>query len=660
MKRACCLLLFFSVFTKTFCQTSGIDSLSVLLHTNINDTVRLRIISELIELTPKSDLENYNKELIKIAEAGMKKQKPLTDHWRTYANYATKAYFYKAMLLESQSRPDSGLIFLKKAISIAALMGDEERSSLLQVQAAEQYTTLGNYPEAIDLLYKTLSVFEKQNNYQGSGDAYRALGRIYNIQRNNEKALEFNAKALQSYEKTGVVMNTVQMLYETSVIYAGKKNFPEAAKWMEKAIQKMRAKEKNKDPERFNIFMGLLYYYKQETAEAIPYIQKAIEQAEIDGNTYGLPKYYFLLGRSYAGKKESKKAISALKKSLQLSQDLQDLESESNAAHALYEVYKSSGDHGSALEMHELDVLLTDSIQRIEDEKHLIEQQFKYDYEKKSLLEKAEQEKKINALNFESERNNARKNTWLIVLAAGLLLTGAIAYFLYTSFRQKNIIETQKARLFKQKLLVSQMNPHFIFNSLNAIQNYIFKQNSLQAGTYLSQFSDMIRMILDFSRKDHITLESELSFLKHYMELQQLRLDKKFEYTIKVDENLDPKTVLVPPMLAQPFIENAIEHGIFYKEGKGHVSVCIQKIAAHLEYTIEDDGVGLTAAMNLKAGQQRHKSLATKITEERIETLYTNHSEKKRIELIDRKDIDPSLSGLRVLFAIPYKEAGAN
>lgn len=201
------------------------------------------------------------------------------------------------------------------------------------------------------------------------------------------------------------------------------------------------------------------------------------------------------------------------------------------------------------------------------------------------------------------------------------------------------------------------MNPHFIFNSLNAIQNYIFKKNVLQAGVYLSQFAEMIRMILEFSRKDYVTLESELKFLENYLKLQQLRFDNKFEYNLIIDKEIDTETTLLPPMMAQPFIENAIEHGILYKTGKGNINVTFNKDQDLIEYVIEDDGVGFYESKKLKSkALQMHESMAITITSERMLSLQPKLKKQPIIELIDKKEIGLNTTGVKVKFSVQYKE----
>jgi LytS/YehU family sensor histidine kinase len=264
---------------------------------------------------------------------------------------------------------------------------------------------------------------------------------------------------------------------------------------------------------------------------------------------------------------------------------------------------------------------------------------------------KAEADKRLFASEKEANLRDQKKNIWILVVVSLLVILGLSAYFTYRHWRQKNIIADQKNRLLSEKLLVSQMNPHFIFNSLNAIQNFIFKQDHYLAGIYLKQFSELMRMILEFSRREYISLEEEYRFLVSYLDLQKLRFGGKLDYSIVIDERLDKESVLIPPMLGQPFAENAIEHGIFHMEGKGTLSIRIGLEGDILVYEVEDNGVGLAAARSWKRPQ--HKSLATDITRERLATLHLENPEKSDLEIIDKNSLPGMGSGVIVKFTIP-------
>ncbi len=245
---------------------------------------------------------------------------------------------------------------------------------------------------------------------------------------------------------------------------------------------------------------------------------------------------------------------------------------------------------------------------------------------------------------------------WKTVWFYGLeVLTVIILLWVIIRRREKRIKQNQKTNEMKQQLLRSQMNPHFIFNSLGAIQSFIFDNNPIDAGTYLADFSELMRLILENSRHELITLEKEIKTLEYYLELQQLRFEKKFEYQITIDKSLDTANILIPPMLAQPFIENSIEHGFNKLTFKGFILVSFRKKGDYIEFKFEDNGIGIDTSIKTKTleGQSRHKSLATKITHDRIDMINKKSKQQLKLEITDLKSIGDNSSGTRVRFKIP-------
>ncbi|MEL6863677.1 MAG: two-component regulator propeller domain-containing protein [Bacteroidota bacterium] len=208
----------------------------------------------------------------------------------------------------------------------------------------------------------------------------------------------------------------------------------------------------------------------------------------------------------------------------------------------------------------------------------------------------------------------------------------------------------------EQKALQLQMNPHFIFNCLNSIQGHISQQDHKTARYQLAKFSKLMRQILESSRETGIYLSEELELLHHYLGLERFSRDHSFTYDIQVDERLDPERILLPPMLVQPFVENAIIHGIAHKtEGDASVQLHFGFRGQLLEIQIEDNGIGREAARALKSQRdQQHKSVALQVTRERLDIL--NPSLGKSLEIEDRLSEDGKALGTRVWIRIPLKE----
>ena len=223
----------------------------------------------------------------------------------------------------------------------------------------------------------------------------------------------------------------------------------------------------------------------------------------------------------------------------------------------------------------------------------------------------------------EARIQRQRTTTWTLAGIGVLLLIGAGGFFLLDRKRRRAQFERDAARLekeaarFETQALRSQMNPHFIFNALNSISGYIQGNDPDQAQTFLARVAKLMRAVLENSQFAEVPLRKDLEVLRAYMELERTRAQGKFAYSIDVDPGLDADEVLVPPLLAQPFVENAIWHGIAGKTGHGHIRVRVGRTNDQLTITVEDDGVGRSASKS--AVSKEKTSLGTAITRARLD-----------------------------------------
>ena len=212
----------------------------------------------------------------------------------------------------------------------------------------------------------------------------------------------------------------------------------------------------------------------------------------------------------------------------------------------------------------------------------------------------------------------------------------------------------QQATELEMQALRSQMNPHFIFNSLNSINRFILQNNKAQASEYLTKFSRLVRLILQNSQAALITLESELESLQLYLELEAVRFDHHFEFNIKVDDELDADIIKVPPLIIQPYTENAIWHGLMHKEEKGKLEIELFQHDNMLCCKITDDGIGRKKATELKSkSASTHKSMGMQITASRIEMLQQKKQLDASIKITDLVLADGSAGGTEVIIKIP-------
>ncbi|MBL7720173.1 MAG: histidine kinase [Flavipsychrobacter sp.] len=253
---------------------------------------------------------------------------------------------------------------------------------------------------------------------------------------------------------------------------------------------------------------------------------------------------------------------------------------------------------------------------------------------------------------------------WFITTC--LLLASLTAYLYYrrrvAAILRKNHLQLEKAALeqeLSKSMLTSikaQMNPHFFYNALNTIQGYIFTNDRRNASNYLAKFSKLTRMILEMSGKELITLNEELQALTLYLELEKMRFDDDFEFVVDIAPGVETDLVKMPPMIVQPYVENAVKHGLLHKEGTKLLSIRISNVGGMLQVVIDDNGIG--RAHSARLNQQRketHVSFSTEANRKRIELLNKLAGSKVAVEITDKQTDKGEASGTTVALAIPVR-----
>ena len=243
------------------------------------------------------------------------------------------------------------------------------------------------------------------------------------------------------------------------------------------------------------------------------------------------------------------------------------------------------------------------------------------------------------------------------------MLLGVLFYLLYQSkikkIEQKNQIElnriTLENNLNQSKLtaIKSQMNPHFFYNALNTIQSYILSNDKKEAIIYLNKFSSLTRTILELTEKNYLSINEEIKTITLYLDLEKARFLNDFNYSIIVNKEIDTDLYKIPTMLLQPFIENAIKHGLLHLKGNKILTVVFQKNKNALEISIDDNGIGRKRSEELNASNRKdHISFATHAIDKRLEILNKNKTNKITIQYIDKLEFEESI-GTTVLINIP-------
>jgi ligand-binding sensor domain-containing protein len=252
------------------------------------------------------------------------------------------------------------------------------------------------------------------------------------------------------------------------------------------------------------------------------------------------------------------------------------------------------------------------------------------------------------------------EKTWfrLLIVLSFLALTGLLVWVIIRRVRKREQEKTafiKRIAELEQLSRKAQMNPHFIFNSLNSIQQYVMDADVAGANKFISGFSRLIRQTLDFSSKPEISLEEELDYLTNYLELEKTRLEGTFAWVVSVDAGVDPAEYFIPPMILQPFVENSVRHGLRFRRDKnGVVTITVKRKGRHLICVLEDNGVGRKAAMAYKSiSPINYQSKGLSLTADRISMFNQEHSEKIDMVIEDLEDNFHNSLGTRVTISFP-------
>lgn len=256
--------------------------------------------------------------------------------------------------------------------------------------------------------------------------------------------------------------------------------------------------------------------------------------------------------------------------------------------------------------------------------------------------------------------------TWLFRISMAFVIIATVWIILYRRYKhvrnkhrvEKKMLEIEKQKFdLEQKALRLQMNPHFIFNSLNSIQSYIVTQDTEKAVQYLAKFSKLMRLILANSSYKYISMKEEVKSIEYYLELEKLRFENKFDFTLKVDKNIDQEFIQIPPMIVQPYIENAIIHGLLHKPTKGKLGINFDLKDDSVICTVIDNGVGRKKSMEIyKASGIKRKSRGMLITKARLEILNRQSDDQFSVIIDDLKDNKGNAKGTKVTLNIHYRE----
>ncbi|MDM8003381.1 MAG: tetratricopeptide repeat protein [Bacteroidota bacterium] len=536
--------------------------------------------------------------------------------------------------------------FLERAIAIASEVKDTLPLADATNSLGNIYKEMALFSQAADAYFEALNLWETKGDSAGMSVAYGSIGLAYFYQKNYDKALEYSRKHLAFSEKrkdlweVGKICNTIAQIYSSQGI------FDSALVYQRKSLILNRMMNFPTGEASICHNMASTQLNLSRPDSALWYMKRALTIS----NDSGLPippEYYITLGNIWQSLGNYDQAFSNSLTAYKLGKEKKMPLVVSDASLLLSDICIRRGREDLAYRYLKEHMQLKDSISNDEFLKQVTRMEIQYGFDKKQ--KEAEYDRMQERLITD---NKIRQQRTILSGLAVLLIIVALLSLLYLRHTR---LRAKYAQIdLEQRLLRAQMNPHFIFNSLCAIQDLIMAGTPQKANAFLTKIARLMRNILENSREEYIALGKEIETLKLYMDIQQLRFENGFSYKIVLDQSIDPENVSVPPMLAQPCVENSIEHGLLPRKENGNINISYKFSDGLILLEVTDNGIGRDKAAE-KQPVIKKQPVSTMLTEKRLEHFRKTLRKKKiSYEIIDLFE-DGNAAGTSVVMLLPCK-----
>ena len=552
-------------------------------------------------------------------------------------------------------------------------------------ELGRSYRNTSQYDKAIKLHEQALGIAEKTKNLEFKVASLNHLGVVYRRTSSIRTAMDYNQQALELAEtvnnpsesikksiniSNNCIGNLYQLLkqYDEAISYFKESlnleaelgntlgmaiNYQNIGECLEEQGELKEALENYRTSLTYNeeidndmgrvickTSIAQIYLKQSRIEDAANFLESTLPMAQKLGDGFLIAPIYINLGWAQMSADQSDKAEANILEGLKIAEESNLPRQASRASHLLSELYQKNENHKEALNY-------TIKAQKL-DEKILNENTIRY---VNDIIYRYDSEKQ-NAQIDQYETELRTTKTTLLIGGIALALLAGIFYILYRQYQLKN---DKKLLTLEQSMLRSQMNPHFLFNSLNSIKLYIINNEKKNAVHYLNKFSKLVRKILESSSMREIPLAEELETVELYMNIENIRFSNEIDFKIRIDKNIDPHTIRIPSLILQPFLENGLWHGLSSKPGEKKIDLHISKgDYDFIHIAITDNGIGRKAAEKIKQNKVlKRKSLGIKITKERLANFAKDFQNSFDVEIVDLYDANEKAIGTKVILHIP-------
>ncbi len=630
-------------------QQHDIDSLKAILSTHTTaDSIQLEALNKIAflyyQLNPDSGLAYANRQI------GLSEQ---LQHRR----YLGKAYFNQGINYWAKGQYNKTLESYKTSRAILEKYGTPKNVANLNNSMAVTYQTLADYPSALKLYLDNLKLFEQSKDSFMIALTCSNIGIVYKYLKQYDKSISFYQRAVDLNSHGGNTKELADNYGNMGNVYEARKMADSAVANYQRQYSLSKQVDYIKGMAAGNAGMGTSYISSGKYAAAIQPLQDALSVYEKLGDQNNQATVLKSMGDAALAGGDQTKAAAYYHQSFDIFKAIENIYGQAENLQQLALIYQQQADYKKAYEAQQQFAALKDSIFNDEKKEAVTQMEMRYLFEKKEDSLQDAHEKRELLAKAEVNRQSTIKNAigWGSVALFAAAVAGFVLYKKRNDARQRQQEAEFKTEVIntEMKALRAQMNPHFIFNSLNSIGDYITKNNVPEADRYLGKFARLMRMILENSEQKQVPLSEDLKALELYMQLERLRMNNQFDYTIQVDDAINAEETMVPPLLLQPFVENSIWHGLAHKQGNGKLLIHIQSQHEDMiKCSVEDDGIGRAQSALVKtAGPNESTSLGMKITQARIDILNRIENSKAAVNIIDLQQ------GLRVELLLPLIKA---
>ena len=504
------------------------------------------------------------------------------------------------------------------------------------------YTVIGELDKAFENYEQELVIRRQMNDSLYIADCYINMGLILARKEVSAEAIINYQKAADLYHTFHDSFNEARALSAIGEMYISRKEYPKAHEFI------MRSLKINGNGDTYND-LGSYYDDMGKNDSALFCYSAAYQMFATERDRPAMARALANVGEIEVKNGSYQSAEKHIREAFQIEHELGYLQEMSESANNLASLYVKKKDYKNACDFLIQAKTLRDSFYKIEMASKLAELGTRFD-----VKEVAEKNKALQNLNALQQLKLQRKNIFIAGALSALATLLVIGFLL---FRQSKLKAIQQKTELEQRQLRAQMNPHFIFNCLNSIQHFVVANDVKNANKYLSGFALLMRQTLENSKQGIVSLRKETAYLENYLVLERMRFEDKFSYEMTCAEGINIDQVEIPAMIIQPFVENAIRHGLCYLDGKhGKLKIWFYKRDRHLYCEVDDNGIGRDRSQELKiVSEIAYESHGMELTRQRLALVSKSSGSEYSIEMIDKKNAGGDPGGTTIIIKFPLE-----